>query len=55
MREQDQVQSKLQELTQQMVHVVQSYKEEKGLMEDEYIAVRQDWDLLELQICTENA
>jgi hypothetical protein len=39
MREQDQVQSKLQELTQQMVHVVQSCNEEKGLMEDEYLAV----------------
>jgi outer membrane protein TolC len=39
MWDQDQVQSKLQELTQQMVHVVQSCNEEKGLMEDEYLAV----------------
>jgi hypothetical protein len=39
MREQDQVQSKLQELTQQMVHVVQACNAEKGLSKDEFLAV----------------
>jgi len=55
MREQDSVQTKLQELTQQMVHVVQACNEEKGLIEDEIIAVRHDLELLEVQICTQKA
>jgi hypothetical protein len=55
MQEQDQVRTKLQEITQQMLHVVQACNEKKGLIEDEFLAVRQDLDLLELQICTEMA
>jgi len=53
MREQDPVQSKLQGVTQQMVHVVQASNEEKGLIEDEFIAVRLDLELLEVQIWME--
>jgi len=55
MREQDPVQNKLQEMTQQMVHVVRACNEEKGLIEDEFVVVRQDLELLEVQICTEKA
>ena len=36
-----------------MVHVVQACNEEKGLIEDEFIAVRQGLELVELQIFTE--
>jgi len=50
MRAQDPVQTKLQELTQQMVHVVQACNEEKGLIEDEFFAVRQHLELLEVLI-----
>jgi len=55
MRERDPVKSKLQKLTQQMVHLVQACNEEKGLIEDEFVAVRQDLEVLEVQICTKKA
>jgi len=55
MAESDPVRTKLQELTQQMVHVVQACNEEKGLIEDEFVAVRQDLEILETQIITEKA
>jgi hypothetical protein len=55
MTEQDPVRNKLQELTQQMVHVVQACNEEKEIIEDEFAAVRQDLELLETQILTEKA
>jgi len=55
MAELDPVKTKLQELTQQMVHVVQACNKEKGLIEDEFVAVRQDLRLLETQILTEKA
>jgi len=38
-----------------MVHVVQACNEEKELIEDEFLAVRQDLELLETQILTEKA
>jgi hypothetical protein len=38
-----------------MVHVVQACNEETGLIEDEFVAVRQDLELLESQILTEKA
>ena len=55
MREQDPVQTKLQEITEQMVRVVQVCNEAKGLIEDEFIAVRQDLKLIDVQMCTEKA
>jgi len=55
MVESDPVRTKLQELTQQMVHVVQACNEEKELIEDEFVAVRQDLELLETQILTDKA
>jgi hypothetical protein len=55
MAKSDPVRTKLQELTQQMVHVVQACNDEKGLIEDEFVAVRQDLDLLKSQILTEKA
>jgi hypothetical protein len=55
MLEQDPVRNKLQELTHQMVHVVQACNEEKNIIEDEFAAVRQDLELLETQILTEKA
>lgn len=55
MWEQDQVQTMLQELTQQMVHLVQAWNEEKGLIEEEFAAGQQDLELLEAQICSEKA
>jgi len=38
-----------------MIHVVQACNEEKELIEDEFVAVRQDLELVEVQICTEKA
>jgi hypothetical protein len=55
MAELDPVRTKLQELMQQMVQVVQACNEEKELIEDEFVAVRQDLELLETQILTEKA
>jgi len=55
MAESDPVRTKLQELTQQMIHVVQACNEEKGLIEDEFVAVRQHLELLERQILMEKA
>jgi len=54
MAEPDPVRTKLQELTQQMIHVVQASNEEKELIQDKFVAVRQDLELLETQILTEN-
>jgi len=55
MAESDLVTTKLQELIQQMVHVVQACNEEKELIEDEFVAIRQDLEFLETQILTEKA
>jgi len=55
MAKSDPVKTKLQELTQQMVHMVQACYEEKELIEDEFVAVRQGLELLETQILTEKA
>jgi hypothetical protein len=52
MRKQDPVLTKLQELAREMVHLVQACREEKGLTEDEFVAIRQDLQLLEVLICT---
>jgi hypothetical protein len=38
-----------------MVHLVQAYNEEKGMMKDDFVAVRQDLVLLHVQICTDKA
>lgn len=38
-----------------MVHLVQAWNEEKGLIEEEFAAILQDLELLEAQICTEKA
>lgn len=55
MREQDPVGLKLQELTQQMVHVVQPYNEEKGIIKEEFDTIEQDLNILVARICTKNA
>ena len=46
---------KQQELTQQMVHVVQVCNEEKRLIDEEFNAVRQDLEILEARICIQKA
>lgn len=55
MPEQDPVQSKLQELTQQRVHVVQAFNEVKEITEEEFNAVRQDLEIVDARIGTEKA
>jgi hypothetical protein len=55
MAESNPVKAKVQEISLQMVHVVQACNEEKELIEDEFVAVRQDLEMLEMQIFTEKA
>ena len=55
MQEQHPVQTKLLELTKNMVHVVQPCNDEKGLIEDEFVATLQYLESLKVQICTDKA
>jgi hypothetical protein len=55
MAESDSVRTKLQELTQQMVQVVEACHEEKDLIQDEFVTVKEDIELLETQILMEKA
>lgn len=43
----DAVPDKLEQITQQMMHIVQACKEEKGIIEEEFVAVWQDLKILE--------
>jgi hypothetical protein len=51
----DPVQQKLEEVSQQIVHIVQACNEEKGVIEDEFLAVKQDLEIMEGRIRTEKA
>ena len=55
MHEANQVQSNLEEMTQQMMPVVQACYEEQAIIEDEFLAVCQDQEILEGRIRTEKA
>jgi len=47
------VQQQLSELAQQVVHIVQAYKEEKEILEDEFESVRANIEILETRIHTD--
>jgi len=55
MPEADPVQGKLEQIFQQMMHVVQACNEKKEIIEDEFLSVPQDPEILEGMIRTENA
>jgi len=53
MPEADPVQGRLEQISQQMMHVVQACNEEKEIIEEEFLSVRQDLEILESSIRTE--
>jgi len=55
MQEADPVQGKLEQITQQMIHVVQACNKEKEIIEDKSLAVQQDLEIVEGRSHTEKA
>jgi len=55
MLEANPAQGKLQQITQRMMHVVQACNDKKGIIEDKFVAVQQDLEMLECRIRTEKA
>jgi len=55
MPEADPVQGKLEQISQQMMHMVQACNEEKEIIEEEFLSVREDLGILEGRIRTEKA
>jgi len=53
MGETHQVQSQLEQRTQQMMRVVQGFNEEKDLIEDKFVMVKSDLEIPEGRILTE--
>jgi hypothetical protein len=55
MRQADPVQQQLQGLTQQIVHIIEACNSEKEIMEEEFLPVHQDIQILEGRIRTERS
>jgi len=53
--EQDPVRQQLEGLTQQMVHIIEACNSEKGIIEEEFLSVNQDLQILEGRIRTEKS
>jgi len=52
---QDPVRQQLEGLTQQMVHIIEACNSEKGIIEEEFLSVNQDLQILEGRIRTEKS
>jgi Holliday junction resolvasome RuvABC endonuclease subunit len=52
---QDPVKQQLEGLTQQMVHIIEACNSEKGIIEEEFLSVNQDLQILEGLIRTEKS
>jgi len=52
---QDPVRQQLEGLTQLMVHIIEAYNSEKEIIEEEFLSVNQDLQILELRIRTEKS
>jgi hypothetical protein len=55
MRQADPVQQQLQGLTQQMVHIIEACNSEKEVLEEEFLSVHQEIQILEGRIRTERS